>query len=311
MIYNNITEAIGKTPLLKLNKLSTGLYADIYVKLENNNPGGSVKDRLALAMISDAKEKGLINAETEIIEATSGNTGIGLALVCAVKDYKLTIVMPESMSMERRNLLQAHGVNLVLTSASKGMQAAIDKASELHAENKNSFLTKQFENLSNVETHRKTTAIEIWEDTNKEIDIFIAGIGTGGTFTGVSSKLKELNPKITTVAVEPKMSPILSQGKVGIHKIQGIGAGFIPKIMDVKLIDEIITITNEEAFDAARKLVKIEGVLCGISSGANIAAAIKIASEKENQGKKIVTIIADTGERYLSTSLFNTTEDEQ
>ena len=310
MIYNNITETIGKTPLVKLNKISEGLYANIYVKLENNNPGGSVKDRLALAMIENAEKEGLINTDTEIIEATSGNTGIGLAMICAVKGYKLTIVMPESMSMERRNLLQAYGVNLVLTSAAKGMQASIDKANELHKSNKNSYLTKQFENTSNAEIHRKTTAVEIWEDTNNKVDMFVAGVGTGGTFTGVSSKLKELNPKIKCVAVEPTQSPIISQAKAGVHKIQGIGAGFIPKNLDVNLIDEIITIENDEAFEVARQTVKQEGILCGISSGANIAAAIKLASQEKNKAKNIITIIADTGERYLSTSLFNTTENE-
>jgi len=214
------------------------------------------------------------------------------------------------MSLERRNLLLAYGVNLVLTPAAKGMQAAIDKANDLHKNNKNSYLTKQFENISNIEIHRKTTAIEIWEDTNHEVDIFVTGIGTGGTFTGVSSKLKELNPKIKCIAVEPAQSPIISQRKSGVHKIQGIGAGFIPKNLDVNLIDEVIIIENEEAFEIAIKTVKQEGVLCGISSGANIAGAIKLASQEKNKGKKIITIIADTGERYLSTSLFNTTENE-
>lgn len=304
-IYNNISETIGKTPILKLGKISTDLYADIYVKLENKNPGGSVKDRLALAMIRDAELRGLIHQDTEIIEATSGNTGIGLAMMSAVRGYKLTIVMPDSMSMERRNLLVSFGANLVLTPAAIGMNGAIEKAEALHAENPNSFIPMQFENQANVEMHRQTTAPEIWEDMDGQIDIFVAGVGTGGTFTGVSSKLKELKPDLIAIAVEPSLSPIISEGKAGSHMIQGIGAGFIPPIMDVRLIDEVVTIDNEEAFETARAIILNEGVLCGISSGANVSAAIKLASREENKGKKIVTIICDTGERYLSTNLFN------
>lgn len=307
-IHENIIGTIGKTPLVKLSKLGKGLPGNVYVKIESQNPGGSVKDRLALAMITDAEDKGLIHSDTEIIEATSGNTGIGLALICAVKDYKLTIVMPESMSMERRNLLQSFGVNLILTAGSEGMKGAIEKARLLHQANPNSFMPLQFENFSNVEMHRRTTAPEIWEDMDGKIDIFVAGVGTGGTFTGVSSKLKEWNPNLKTVAVEPSSSPVLTKGISGAHKIQGIGAGFIPKIMDVELIDEIISIKDEQAFDIAQRLVKEEGILCGISSGANVFAALQIASRIENKDKNMVTIIADTGERYLSTSLFNHTE---
>ena len=309
-VYNDISKTIGKTPLVKLNKISRNLPADIYIKLESNNPGGSVKDRLALAMINDAEKKGLINSDTHIIEATSGNTGIGLALICAVRDYKLTIVMPESMSMERRNLLQSYGAILVLTQASKGMSGAIEKANELVKMNTNSFVPLQFENYSNVEMHRTTTAIEIWEDLDGKIDMFVAGVGTGGTFTGVSSKLKELNPNMQAIVVEPKLSPIISEGIAGAHKIQGIGAGFIPKVLDISLIDEIITIETEDAFNTARRMVKEEGVLCGISSGSNVWSAIQIASRIENKGKNIVTVIADTGERYLSTDLFNINTNE-
>jgi len=305
-IYNNIEGVIGNTPLVKLNKISDGLYANILVKLESNNPAGSVKDRLAVAMINDAEKQGLINETTEIIEPTSGNTGVGLAMVCAVRNYKLTIVMSESMSMERRNLLQAYGVNLVLTSADKGMVGAIEKAKQLAEENKNSFIPNQFSNKANVEMHKKTTAIEIWEQTGGNIDFFVAGVGTGGTFTGVSAKLKEFNSDIKCIAVEPKTSAVLSGNKLGAHKIQGIGAGFIPEVVDISLIDDIITVTDEQAFENSRKLVRSEGILSGISAGANIYAAIEIAKQKENAGKTIVTIIPDTGERYLSTSLFNT-----
>jgi len=305
-IYNNIEGVIGNTPLIRLNKISDNLYADILVKLESNNPAGSVKDRLAIAMINDAEKQGLINETTEIIEPTSGNTGVGLAMVCAVRNYKLTIVMSESMSMERRNLLHAYGVNLVLTSADKGMMGAIEKAKQLATENENSFIPYQFSNKANAEVHKNTTAVEIWEQTDGEIDFFIAGIGTGGTFTGVSQKLKECNPNIKCIAVEPKTSAVLSGEKSGLHKIQGIGAGFVPDVVDTSLIDSVLTVTDEQAFENSRKLVRSEGILGGISAGANIFAAIEIAKQKENAGKTIVTIIPDTGERYLSTSLFNT-----
>ena len=305
-VYNNIEAAIGNTPLIRLNKISDNLYADIIVKLESKNPGGSVKDRLALAMIDDAERKGLINEETEIIEPTSGNTGVGLAMVCAVRNYKLTIVMSENMSVERRNLLQAYGVNLVLTSANKGMIGAIEKARQLAIDNENSFIPYQFSNTANTEIHRKTTANEIWEQSGGAVDFFVAGVGTGGTFTGVSSRLKELNKNIKCIAVEPETSAVLSGNKAGAHKIQGIGAGFVPEIVNTALIDGIITVNDKQAFKYSRKLVQKEGILAGISAGANIYASIEIAKQEQNKGKTIITIIPDTGERYLSTNLFNT-----
>lgn len=305
-IYNNIESVIGNTPLIRLNKISENLYADILVKLESNNPGGSIKDRLAIAMINNAEQNGFINEETEIIEPTSGNTGVGLAMVCAVRNYKLTIVMSENMSMERRNLLQAYGVNLVLTPANKGMIGAIEKAKQLAEKNPNSYTPFQFSNTSNAEIHRKTTALEIWEQTDGIIDFFVSGVGTGGTFTGVSSKLKEFNKGIKCIAVEPENSAVLSGGNAGQHKIQGIGAGFITEVMDTSVIDEIITVSDEQAFENSRKLVREEGILSGISAGANLYTAIQLAKTEENKGKTIVTIIPDTGERYLSTNLFNT-----
>jgi len=304
-IFNTISEIIGGTPLIRLNKLTKGIDAKIYVKLENQNPGGSVKDRLALAMLRDAEKKGLINSETEIIEPTSGNTGIGLAMICAVKGYRLTLTMPESMSIERRNMLIAYGAKLTLTPADKGMKGAIAKAEELTASNPNSFMPYQFKNRANVEMHRETTAVEIWNDTDGTIDIFVAGVGTGGTFTGVVSKIREFNPKLIGVAVEPSSSPVLSGGAPGSHKIQGIGAGFIPDIMDTTLINEIYKMDDTIAIETARRLAKEEGILCGISAGANVAAALELAARPENKGKTIVTIICDTGERYLSTVLFN------
>ena len=303
--FSNVSELIGGTPLIKLSKIVQGIDAEIYVKLENQNPGGSVKDRLALAMISDAEEKGLINKETEIVEPTSGNTGIGLAMISAVKGYKLTLTMPESMSIERRNMLKAYGANLVLTPADKGMKGAIAKAEELAAEKPNTFIPYQFRNQANVEMHRKTTAVEIWEDTEGQVDAFVAGVGTGGTFTGVVSKIRELKPDLVGVAVEPATSPVLSGEEPGSHKIQGIGAGFIPEIMDTSLIDEVVKITDDEALEISRRLAKEEGILCGISAGANVAATIQLAKRPENKGKKLVTVICDTGERYLSTVLFN------
>jgi cysteine synthase A len=303
--FNNVSELIGGTPLIKLSKVVEGIDAEIFVKLENQNPGGSVKDRLALAMIHDAEEKELINKDTEIIEPTSGNTGIGLAMISAVKGYKLTLTMPESMSIERRNMLKAYGAKLVLTPADKGMKGAIAKAEELAAEKPNTFIPYQFRNQANVEMHRKTTAVEIWEDTDGQVDVFVAGVGTGGTFTGVVSKIRELKPGLIGVAVEPAASPVLSGEQPGSHKIQGIGAGFIPEIMDTSLIDEVLKITDDEALQVARKLAKEEGILCGISAGANVAATIQLAKRPENKGKKFVTVICDTGERYLSTVLFN------
>lgn len=303
--FSDVSKLIGGTPLVKLTKLTQGLNAEIYVKLENQNPGGSVKDRLAIAMLSDAEERGLINSATRIIEPTSGNTGIGLAMISAVRGFHLTLTMPESMSVERRNMLKAYGANLVLTPADKGMKGAIAKAEELAAENPNSFIPSQFKNKANVEMHRRTTAVEIWEDTDGQIDIFVAGVGTGGTFTGVVSKIRELNPALKGIAVEPAKSAVLSGAPSGSHKIQGIGAGFIPEIMDTSLIDEIIKMEDETAIAISRRLAKEEGILCGISAGANVAAAIELAKRPENSGKKIVTVICDTGERYLSTILFN------
>jgi cysteine synthase A len=279
--------------------------ARILVKLENQNPGGSVKDRLALAMIENAEEKGLIKDGTEIIEPTSGNTGIGLAMICAVRGYKLSLTMPESMSMERRNILKAFGANLVLTPADKGMKGAIEKAEEMASQIPNSYIPYQFRNVANVEMHRKTTAVEIWEDTGGTIDIFVAGIGTGGTFTGVVSKIREFKPELRGIAVEPELSPVLSGGLPGKHKIQGIGAGFIPEIMDTTLIDEIVKISDNLALETARRLAAEEGILAGISSGANVAAALQLARRPENKDKTIVTIVCDTGERYLSSELFN------
>lgn len=302
---NYISQLIGKTPIVKLQRLTQGIEADVYVKLESMNPGGSVKDRLATAMITAAEEQGKITADTLIIEPTSGNTGIGLAMLCAVKGYKLILVMPESMSPERRAILKAYGAELVLTPASGGMKAAIAKATELASENANSFIPMQFENEANVEYHRKTTAPEIWEDTEGAVDIFIAGAGTGGTITGVSEVLKEKKSSVLSVVVEPKDSPVISGGQPGPHKIQGIGAGFIPKILNTQIIDEIFTVENEAAFETARKLATQEGILAGISSGANVYAALEIAKRPENKGKTIVTIVCDTGERYLSTPLYN------
>ncbi len=303
-IKRDITETIGNTPMMKINNIATETNAEIFVKLEQLNPSSSIKDRLALALITDAQEKGLINKDTIIIEPTSGNTGIALAQICAAKKYKLIIVMPESMSIERRNLIKAFGAELILTPATEGMTGAVNKATSLCQENPNYYMPQQFNNFSNVEMHKLTTAQEIWNDTDGQIDFFVAGVGTGGTFTGVAQILKQKNPNIKTIAVEPTDSAVLSGEKPGAHKIQGIGAGFIPKIIDVDLIDEIIKVTNQEALDTAKKVITQEGILCGISSGANVFAALQIANRKENINKRIVTFICDTGERYLSTNLF-------
>ncbi|MCI1780052.1 MAG: cysteine synthase A [Bacteroidales bacterium] len=302
----DISQLIGRTPLVKLQRLTKGLGAEVYVKLESLNPGGSVKDRLAYAMISAAEADGKINEKTIIIEPTSGNTGIGLAMICAIKGYKLKLVMPENMSPERRTILKAYGAELVLTPASEGMKGAIEKADEIARENNNTFMPMQFENPANVAYHRKTTAVEIWNDTSGKIDVFVAGVGTGGTFTGVSEVLKERNPLIRTIAVEPDASPVISGGKPGPHMLQGIGAGFIPKVLNLKMIDEVFTVRGEDALETARRLAKDEGILSGISSGANVYAALEIAGRPQYKGKTIVTIICDTGERYLSTPLFNT-----
>ncbi|NLU38600.1 MAG: cysteine synthase A [Bacteroidales bacterium] len=303
---NNVAQLIGKTPLVKLQKLTQNIEATIYVKLESMNPGGSVKDRLAFAMIDAAEKKQLINSKSVIIEPTSGNTGIGLAMICAVKGYRLIIVMPESVSVERRLILKAYGAELYLTPSKDGMKGAIAKANELSKSIGNSFIPMQFENEANAEFHRKTTGPEIWEDTNGEVDIFVAGIGTGGTFSGVSEILKSKKNTIKAIAVEPEDSPVISGGESGSHKIQGIGAGFIPKVLNTSIIDEVFKVGANDSFETARQLARQEGILSGISSGANLFAALTIAQRPENKGKTIVTIVCDTGERYLSTPLYNT-----
>ncbi len=301
----NILNSIGNTPLVKLNKLSKDLPADIFVKLESKNPMGSVKDRIALAMVETAENQGEIAPGATIIEPTSGNTGIGLAFVSAVKGYKLILTMPETMSVERRKLLEIMGAKLVLTPGDKGMKGAIDEAAKLSAEIPNSFMPQQFNNPANPEAHYKTTGPEIWNDTNGEIDFFVAGVGTGGTITGTGNFLKEKNPNIKIVAVEPKGSAVISGENAGPHKIQGIGAGFIPGVLNKKIIDDVIIVDSDDAGEISRQLAKEEGILCGISSGANVWAALQLAKKEENKGKKIVTIICDTGERYLSTWLFS------
>lgn len=305
-IYKNLTDLIGRTPLLELSTYNNknNLKANILAKLEYFNPAGSVKDRIAKAMIEDAEEKGLLKPESIIIEPTSGNTGIGIASVGTAKGYKVIIVMPETMSVERRSLIKAYGAEIVLTEGTKGMKGAIAKANELAAETQNSFIPGQFVNPANPEVHKKTTGPEIWEDTDGKVDIFVAGIGTGGTITGVGEYLKSKNPNIKIVAVEPADSPVLSEGRSGAHKIQGIGAGFIPDTLDTSIYDEIITVKNEEAFNKTRELSKSEGLLVGISSGAATFAATELAKRPENVGKTIVVLLPDTGERYLSTGLF-------
>lgn len=301
-----LTELIGNTPLVELTNYNktNDLGATVIAKLEYFNPGGSVKDRIAYAMIKEAEEKGLINSNTTIIEPTSGNTGIGLAWVAAAKGYKLIITMPETFSIERRRLMAALGAEIVLTPGAEGMPGAIKRAQELASEIENSFVPQQFENPANPEFHRVTTAEEIWRDTDGKVDIFVAGVGTGGTITGVGEVLKKKNPDIKIVAVEPADSPVLSGGQKGPHKIQGIGAGFIPKILNMEIIDEIFKVENDSAFETSRKLAKSEGLLVGISSGAALYAATEIAKRPENKGKTIVVVLPDTGERYLSTELF-------
>jgi cysteine synthase A len=306
-VFSDLTAIIGKTPILNLSRLGAGLEATLLAKLESQNPLGSVKDRIGLAMIRAAETQGLLNQTTTIIEPTSGNTGIALAFVCAARKYRLVLTMPETMSLERRALLQHLGAELVLTPGSEGMKGAIAKAEELTAATADSFMPNQFSNPANPAIHRQTTAMEIWEDTDGGIDIFVAGVGTGGTITGVGEFIKGKKLSLHVVAVEPADSPVLSGGKPGPHKIQGIGAGFVPKILNREIIDEIITVTNEQALETARLITRKEGILCGISSGANAWAAMQIASRPENRGKQIVFPLCDTGERYLSTDLFKMT----
>ncbi|MBQ7664746.1 MAG: cysteine synthase A [Bacteroidaceae bacterium] len=305
MIYKNLTELIGGTPLVELKKTAQaeGIEARLVAKLERNNPGGSVKDRIALAMIEDAERSGILKAGGTIIEPTSGNTGIGIAWISSVKGYRSVLTMPETMSVERRKLLQALGATIVLTPGSEGMKGAIAKAQELQAATPNSVILSQFDNPANPAAHR-FTAEEIWNDTEGSVDIFVAGVGTGGTVSGVTAVLKEKNPEVKGVAVEPESSPVLSGGSPGPHKIQGIGAGFVPKNFNAEIVDEIVRISNEDAILTAQRLARTEGLLVGISSGAALAAAIQIAKRPENRGKTIVALLPDTGERYLSTDLF-------
>lgn len=307
-IYKSIIELVGKTPLLELTNYEAKykLNAKIFGKLEYFNPSGSVKDRIAKAMIEDAEKKGLINKDTVIIEPTSGNTGIGLAAISASRSYRLILTMPETMSVERRSLLKAYGAELVLTEGAKGMKGAIAKASELAKEYTNSFIPSQFTNPVNPAIHKATTGVEIWEDMDGKVDIFVAGIGTGGTISGVGEYLKSKNSKIQIIAVEPESSPVLSGGNPGAHKIQGIGAGFIPDTLDTKIYNRIIKVSNEDAFATGNEIAKTDGVLVGISSGAAIWAATEIAKQPENSGKNIIVILPDTGERYLTTPMFNT-----
>lgn len=305
-IYQSVTELIGKTPLVELTNLKKAeqLPAEVLVKVEFFNPSGSVKDRAALYMIRDAEEKGLLKEGSVIIEPTSGNTGIGIAAIAASRGYRAILTMPETMSVERRNLLKAYGSEIVLTDGAKGMKGAIAKAEELAAGLENSFIPSQFSNAANAKAHRETTGPEIWEDTEGNIDIFVAGIGTGGTITGTGEYLKAKNPGIKVVAVEPAGSPVLSQGTAGLHKIQGIGAGFVPELLNTQIYDEIITVSNEDAFEAARTVARQEGLLVGISSGAAAYAAIELAKRPENRGKTIVALMPDSGDRYYSTALF-------
>ena len=305
-VFANASEVVGSTPLVRMNQITGGLDANIFAKLEFQNPLGSVKDRIGVAMIQTAEARGEITAGTTVVEGTSGNTGLALAFVCAEKNLRLILTMPETMSLERRKLLKHLGAELVLTPAAEGMNGAINKAEEIAESTTNSYVPRQFSNPANPEIHRKTTAEEIWNDTGGEVDILVAGVGTGGTITGVSEVIKARKPSFRAVAVEPADSPVLSGGKSGPHKIQGIGAGFIPDVLNTTIIDEIVTVSNEEALETARRLAREEGILCGISSGAAAWAALEIARRPENEGKQIVVVLPDTGERYLTTDLIVT-----
>ena len=303
-IANDVTELIGNTPLVKLNKIAKDVEAKIVGKLEFFNPCGSVKDRIGINMITEAEKKGFLKKDSVVVEPTSGNTGIALAFVCAVKGYRLVLTMPDTMSIERRKMLEAFGAEIVLTPGSEGMKGAIKKAEEIVKNNCKAFMPQQFKNPANPEVHRKTTALEIWKDTDGKVDILVSGVGTGGTITGIAEVIKKRKPSFKAIAVEPTNSPVLSGGEPGSHKIQGIGAGFVPDVLNRDIIDEIIKVTNEEAIICARRLAKEEGIFAGISSGAAVWAAIKVAKRKENKGKLIVVILPDLGDRYLSTELF-------
>jgi cysteine synthase A len=303
-IYDNVLETIGNTPLVKINKITEGLKATVVGKLESRNPSGSVKDRICKAMIDEAEKQGLIKSGTTIIEPTSGNTGIGLAMVAAVRDYKLVLTMPETMSIERQKLFRAYGAQVVLTPGSEGMEGAIRRAEEILADTPNAFMPQQFKNTANPRIHRETTGAEIWADTEGRVDIVVAGVGTGGTITGIAQFIKPLKASFKAIAVEPASSPVLSGGKKGAHRIQGIGAGFVPEILEMELVDEVFKVSDEEAFETAKKATQKEGLLIGLSAGATLFAAIEIAKRAKNEGKLVVAILPDTGERYLSTAPF-------
>ncbi len=306
-IYADITATVGRTPLVRLSRLGQGLAAEVVAKIESFNPGGSSKDRIAWSMITRAEERGDLTPGAVVIEPTSGNTGIGLAMVCAARGYRLILTMPETMSLERRNLLRAYGAELVLTPGSRGMTGAIEEAARLTASTPGAFMPQQFRNPDNPRIHRETTAEEIWADTGGRVDILVAGVGTGGTITGIADVLKRRNPNLKAVAVEPAKSPVISGGTAGPHRIQGIGAGFIPEVLGARLLDETITVQEDAAAEAARRLAREEGILAGISSGAALWAALQVAARPENAGKRVVVILPDTGERYLSTGLFGET----